>query len=846
MLPTVLPSSNTNSSIDNLSLRDQERVADIVETCMVSLEEGKSVEIERLAAQHPDLAEPLRRCLASLQTLHDAVHGSQDTIPNHPAFEVGGTLGDFVLESVIGRGGMGVVYTAHQTSLDRRVALKLLPTNAISSPKHVQRFLLEARSAAQLQHPHIVPIYSVGEASGVHYYAMQWIDGHSLEKHPSSQWNLNHCKPFLDAAIDIGLAIQHAHDCGILHRDIKPSNLLMDHLGKVWVADFGLARRMHDQSLTLTGEVIGSVNYMSPEQAMGKPVDERTDIYSLGVTFYEMLTGHQAFRGRTYQETLRQIEHDAPALPRKFVSAIPFDLETVVLKAMSKDREDRYTSALDLASDLIAIRDGRPIVGRRPSLIKRSAYWLGNHKPLVSVALLGIVATLLTFVIGSVKVWQTRNDLTVALIESDRHLQTAKDNYWQGRNLLDRWNENLLPELVAIPGAEHIRSQMLTDTIDYYESFLAKSANDSFLNDDITTARLQLASAYQQAGRDRLASARFEAVIVDITSEKQEPSVKKLRQLALAHNDLALLKLRANDEQSAINNLRRAIEINKTLITTNPKDADRLADVAAAYINLTQAYHAIGDDKLASIALQQAENHYREAILLAPQRTDLQSELGAALDHKAVSLSPHDLPGAIKAAAEGAELHASYVCEGTNLVLPMRRLGASLHNLAALQSKADSSDAARESFKQAVVIREKVTRSYPTEPGHWSDLAISYNGLAMLDGQVQAWNEAEFNFKKASETLRYLVDEIDREPVVSHHLALASTLTNIVRLALQQGEFKLGHPSHEQIDALLNVAEKTASSEEDLALIQKAREDFDDLGLTLADKDLVANEGAGP
>ena len=845
MLPTVLPTSNTNSSLDNLSLRDQERVADIVETCMLSLEVGEPVEIEQLAALHPDLAEPLRRCLASLQTLHDAVHGSQDTLPNHPAFEVGGTLGDFVLKAVIGRGGMGVVYVAHQTSLDRRVALKLLPTSVVSQPKHLQRFLLEAKSAAQLQHPHIVPIYSVGEASGVHYYAMQWIDGHSLEKHSFSAWSLDNCKPFLEVAIDIVLAIQHAHDCGIVHRDIKPSNLLIDKQGKVWVADFGLARRMQDQGLTLTGEVVGSVNYMSPEQAMGKPVDERTDVYSLGVTFYEMLTGHQAFRGQTHQETLRQIERDAPALPRKFVPAILFELETVILKAMSKDREDRYSSALDLASELIAIRDGRPIVGRRPGISKRVTHWLGNHKPLVAVALLGIATTLLTFAIGSIQVWNTRNNLRVALIESDRNLQTANSNYWQGRRLLDRWNENLLPQLVAIPGSEHIRSQMLTDTIQYYESFLTKSANDPLLSDDITTARLQLAVAYQQVGRDQLALSNFEAVIADLTNQKLEPSVKKQRQLALAYNDLALLNLRADDQSTAIGNLQQAIAIHESLINANPGSADQLADAAAAYTNLTQAYHAIGDDKLESNALQQAESRYREVASLAPQRTDLQSELGAALDHKAVSLASHDLPAAIEAATEGAKLHAGYVREGTNAILPMRRLGASLHNLAALQSKTNDHDAAKESFQQAIAVREKLTRSYPSEPGHWSDLAISYNGLALLDCKTQAWNGAELNFTKASETLKCLIDEIDREPVVSHQVALASTLTNISRLANQQRGFNPNHPATEQIDALLQLAKESASSDEDMALIRKASVDLDELKMALSDKDSVVKEGVG-
>jgi eukaryotic-like serine/threonine-protein kinase len=395
----------SDSSIDLLSDRDQERVAEIVEQCMRSLEEGQAFSIDDLIQSHPELAEPLRHCLAGLQTLHDAVHGSRDTLPHHPALPVDGRLGDFVLGHLLGRGGMGIVYAARQLSLDRAVALKILPTNAFSHPKHIQRFLLEAKAAANLHHPNIVPVYAVGEESGIYYYAMQLIEGHTLDQHQRSAWCSDQWRLLLDAAASIANALQYAHDCGIIHRDVKPSNLLIDPSGHVWITDFGLVRRIQDNGLTQSGELIGTANYMSPEQARGKPVDERTDIYGLGITLYELLTGHQAFAEEPHRSVLSRIESEEPIKPRQINPSIPTDLETVVLKAIAKDREDRYSSAAELAADLLAVRDGRAIMGRRPGLAKLATRWVSRHKPLVAVACTGAMFCLLTTLFASAKVW---------------------------------------------------------------------------------------------------------------------------------------------------------------------------------------------------------------------------------------------------------------------------------------------------------------------------------------------------------------------------------------------------------------------------------------------------------
>ena len=290
----------------------------------------------------------------------------------------------------IGRGGMGVVYEAIQVSLGRQVALKILPMGPGADARQLARFQIEAQVAAALHHPHIVPIFAVGCDQGVHYYAMQLIEGRCLaamlaeqrkpdEPGSSGRAGSNAQSPdrlspvaAADLAIQAAEALEHAHALGVLHRDIKPANLLVDADGHLWVTDFGLARLQGTGDLTNSGDLLGTLRYMSPEQAAGgRILDARTDVYSLGATLYELLTGRRAFDGNDRQELLRKITCDEPVPPRKLDPNIPRDLETIVGKAMAKEPERRYATAQELADDLRRFREDRPILARRPTVAGR-------------------------------------------------------------------------------------------------------------------------------------------------------------------------------------------------------------------------------------------------------------------------------------------------------------------------------------------------------------------------------------------------------------------------------------------------------------------------------------------
>ena len=341
---------------------------------------------------------------------------------------VGKRLGDFEIVRELGRGGMGIVYEAQQLSLNRRVALKVMNAPLGLTPQGVLRFRREAEAAAKLHHTNIVPVYASGDEAGVPYYAMELIDGPSLDRvirqlrhgaaetpsptgtastGPFSEGNSSTPTPghsshlstdsqYFDrvARLCAGVAdgLEHAHKNGVIHRDMKPSNLLVATDGRLTINDFGLARVLEQPGMTITGEFVGTPAYMSPEQitAGRTPLDHRTDIYSLGATLYEMLTLHPPFAGKGRDQVLAQIMHKEPKLPRRVNAKIPVDLETICLKALEKDPDRRYQSAGDMAEDLRRYLNRFAIVARRVGPIGRLRKWVKRH-PALAFSLTGAI-----------------------------------------------------------------------------------------------------------------------------------------------------------------------------------------------------------------------------------------------------------------------------------------------------------------------------------------------------------------------------------------------------------------------------------------------------------------------
>jgi tetratricopeptide (TPR) repeat protein len=417
------------------------------------LQKGERVDVNAYAEAHPEHAGRLRELLPAMQMLvafECSVQGGDGPPASDSAGRdaVPGELGDFRIVREVGRGGMGVVYEAQQISLNRRVALKVLPLAAALDAKQLQRFKNEAQAAACLHHHNIVPVYGIGCERAVHFYAMQFIEGRTLaavirdmrQQHdqPGAPATGSEGPPESVAAAEtpgrarlstedarqgteyyrkvarLGMqaaeALEHAHQLGVVHRDIKPGNLLVDVRGNLWITDFGLAHCQGQTGLTMTGDLVGTLRYMSPEQALGNRdgVDHRTDIYSLGATLYELLTLEPAVGGSGRQDVLKQIAVNEPRPPRRSNRAIPADLETIVLKALEKNPRERFATAQQLADDLQRFLKDEPIRARRPTLRHRFKKWARRHEPIVWAVAACVVVTVLALAGAIGWIWGER------------------------------------------------------------------------------------------------------------------------------------------------------------------------------------------------------------------------------------------------------------------------------------------------------------------------------------------------------------------------------------------------------------------------------------------------------
>jgi hypothetical protein len=400
------------------------------------VEAGQVPDREVLLARHADLAGRLRDFFADYDRLDRhapdlrlSADPNRTTDEPAPAGELPRVryFGDYELLEVVARGGMGVVYKASQVSLKRLVALKMILSGALATPRDVARFRAEAEAAATLDHPHIVPIYEVGDHDGQQYYAMRFVEGTSLARRPRSDART---EARLVAAV--AAAVHHAHRRGILHRDLKPSNILVDPAGTPFVADFGLAKRVDaDRSLTESGALVGTPRYMAPEQAAGrKDLTVAADVYSLGVVLYERLTGRTPFTGETVLDVLRQVRESEPPRPSSISPGLDRDLETVCLKCLEKDPARRYASAEALAEDLERWLRGEPILARPVGRAGRFWRWC-RRNPTVAILSAGLAAALLA--VTTISVVLAVQDRRLAEVERQgrRRAEGAEDKLEQ-------------------------------------------------------------------------------------------------------------------------------------------------------------------------------------------------------------------------------------------------------------------------------------------------------------------------------------------------------------------------------------------------------------------------------
>jgi tRNA A-37 threonylcarbamoyl transferase component Bud32 len=309
-------------------------------------------------------------------------------------------FGDFELLEEIASGGMGTVYRARQLSLDRIVAVKMIKRGRLATDVEVRRFYSEAKAAASLDHPSIVPVYEVGEFEGDHFYSMAYVEGQSLaDKLKLAPLEARQAAELMQS---VALAVHYAHEQGVIHRDLKPSNILLDSKARPRVTDFGLAKQLGDESgLTLSGEILGTPSFMAPEQAVGhvQSVGYAADVYSLGAVLYTCVAGRPPFQAASQIATLKQVIENDAVLLRQLNSAVPRDLETIVHKCLDKSIHRRYRSAFELANDLGRFLSGEPIQARPVHAFERLVRWCRRH-PAKALNIISAIALLLIAYFG--------------------------------------------------------------------------------------------------------------------------------------------------------------------------------------------------------------------------------------------------------------------------------------------------------------------------------------------------------------------------------------------------------------------------------------------------------------
>jgi tetratricopeptide (TPR) repeat protein len=865
-------------------------LAQALDAYLSAVEAGQPVDPEDWIAQHPAIADRLRACLKGLHLVEAAAEAfataeeAATTTPKVLADDGSGfgsgadspgkeglRLGDFQIVRELGRGGMGVVYEAEQRSLGRRVALKVLPFAAAIDPRQIARFRVEAQAASHLRHPHIVPVHSVGCERGVHYYAMQLVDGSTLAEliaalrcdrdhdgdddrdrdragaRPDAapteslgstpvpgvalpaaalvpppelagwtRWKgtfgsgstrfRSFCCEVARLGLQAALALDHAHQQGVLHRDIKPSNLIVDARGHLWVTDFGLARFQGEGSLTATGDLLGTLRYMSPEQALANRavVDQRTDVYSLGATLYELLTLQPVFEGTDRQELLRRIAQEEPRRPRALNPAIPADLETIVLKALAKEPQSRYATAGELADDLGRYHEDRPILARRPGPLERSARWARRHVAIVLTALPLLALLVLGLTAGIVLVLAKQAEIRRQQDEVERSRAATRRQRDEARRAVNDMYTQVAEEwLDRQPSLQPLQRDFLKKALAYYQAFALESDPDPAVRAEAGAAALHVGEIQRKLGRHAESERAYHQAItvLETIMEKgsgtflaeagpaRAPTSSRIKtapapfftahsaqildSLSRSYGGLGELLLETGRSAEAQAALGRAVALTQALVEATPSSAAGRPALAAAFSRLGTLLQLAG-------RFSEAEHAYRKALELDKAIGEARrlSQAGT-LANLAFVLDQTGRPGeAQQSYRRAAALYEPLVAGEPGVPLYRRELAGTLLNLGVLlfrqadPGRPDLAEAER-SFRRALALYERLSADAPAVPQFRQELTLALMSLGNLLASTGRSDEAESLLRRAVANHQALAAELPDRPGDRGELALA-------------------------------------------------------------------------
>jgi tetratricopeptide (TPR) repeat protein len=522
--------------------------------------------------------------------------------------------------------------------------------------------------------------------------------------------------------VQVAEALDHAHTRGILHSDIKPGNLLLDDQGQLWVTDFGLAQIQGNPALTLTGDVLGTLRYMSPEQALAKRVviDGRTDTYSLGVTLYELLTLRPAVDGQDRQEILRKIAEEEPPLPRKLNPVVPRDLETIVHKAMAKEPSGRYATARNLADELRRFLEDRSILARRPSLFDRTAKWARRHRAAVWSVGVSLAVLLLMAVAGlatsNVLITRERNQKDGALKQRETALAAAEANLLLARQAVDEMYTQVADELAAQPHMQLFQRRVLEKALRFYQQFARRKSGDPDIQRETAAALLRVGTIQNTLGRHRQARQACEETIAAL----------------------------------------------ETLAAAPPADPHRRALQAQACSLHGSILSAQGRGPQAEEAYRRALAFWDELAAVHPDNPQYRSSLAAShLSHAGVLTSrPRETEQALR---EGVKVYETLVAEGREPTRFRAALGNSYYLLGVFLSRMARLLEAESAFRQAIDILDSSSR-LPGRADHWQRATLEFE-LGQVLARVGRREAAEKAYRGAIAVAERIVSQFPNVPV---------------------------------------------------------------------------------
>ena len=595
---------------------------------------------------------------------------------------------------------------------------------------------------------------------------------------------LGYVRTIAQLGIQIAEALEHAHDQGVVHRDIKPSNIILDRRQNVWITDFGLARIESNPGLTNTGDLLGTLRYMSPEQSMGKQLalDHRTDIYSLGVTLYELLTLHPAVDGKDRQQILHQIACREAKPPRQLNSAVPMELATIVLKAISKNANDRYDSAQAFADDLHCFLDHKPIAARRPTMVQRINKWSHRHPTILwSASILMLIVTVGS-VFSAALIYSANNRTQQALTQSQENFNEAQRQTDRAEQNLDRALEaveNLLwrvgeSKLANIPGSEQLRKKLLEDARAICQSFVDDQSQDPRVQLRSAGALTSLGTIQLELGNDKAAEEAFKNAIENFEGWIGENPNHNLvhrgqQNLAGAYLNLGNLYVKLANYDEAIAMYQTVLDPDQQFgeaIERSDNPEIRLLR-GMGYRNFATALLKLNRNEGAETACKKAIETLTDLVNQDPADPDVQVKLGWAYAGLGESLQNRQDPkNAIANYEKAISIFRKWSAKSNDVPWAKSTLAGTLRNCAVLvgTGKTKQLDRAELLFNEALSIFRHLADQSPDVPDYRASLTQTYLQFAGLYREINNYDKSLEMLSEAAITQRLLVDAFPTRP----------------------------------------------------------------------------------